>query len=205
MRRLRARAIAALALGVLAAGAARADSAVRGRVTLDLPGTTLADLGPIVVYVDGDGAAKAPAAGDPPAVHQKDARFAPAFLAVSAGQNVLMPNDDRIFHNVFSYSKPNDFDLGLYASGESRTVPLRHPGVVKLYCAIHESMNGAIFVAPTPWFAVAQPDGAFVVRGAPAGRRRLRTWNEKLPDTERWIEVPAGGELALEVSLIPGE
>jgi plastocyanin len=151
-------ALAALALGALTAGAARAEGVLRGRVTLDLPGTALADLGPVVVYLDGDGAAKAPA-GATPAVHQKDARFAPAFLAVGVGQNVSMPNDDRIFHNVFSYSKPNDFDLGLYASGESRTVPFRHPGLVKLYCSIHESMNGAIFVAPArrPTVATCAP------------------------------------------------
>ena len=204
MIRARASVLAALSLCALAAGAARAESVVRGRVALDLPGTTLADLGPVVVYVDGDGSAKPPA-GPLPSVHQKDARFAPSFLAIAAGQDVAMPNDDRIFHNVFSYSKPNDFDLGLYASGESRTVPFRHPGVVKLYCSIHESMNGAIFVAPTPWFAVAAPDGSFALRGVPAGRRRLRTWNEKLPDTEHAIDVPAGGELRLDVSLVQGE
>ncbi len=176
---------------------------MRGRVTLDLPGTALADVGPVVVYLDGGPTTGKPAA-DMPAVHQKDARFAPSFLAVAAGQNVAMPNDDRIFHNVFSYSKPNDFDLGLYPSGQSRTVPFRHPGVVKLYCSIHESMNGAIFVAPTPWFAVVGADGGFALRGAPPGRWHLRTWNEKLPDTDRSIDVPAAGDLALQVSLIPG-
>ena len=202
---LRSGAIAALALALCAAPAARADGVVRGRVTLDLPGTTLADLGPVVVYVDGaTAAAVARAPAELPSVHQKDARFAPSFLAISAGQSVAMPNDDRIFHNVFSYSKPNDFDLGLYPSGQSRTVPFRHPGVVKLYCAIHESMNGAIFVAPTPWFAVAGADGAFAIRGVPAGRHQLRTWNEKLPDTERAIEVGPSGEVVVEVSLVPG-
>jgi plastocyanin len=204
MARRRARALAALvsfALG--AAPVARADALVRGRVTLDLPGTALGDLGPVVVYLDGGPTAGRPPA-DTPSVHQKDARFAPSFLAIAAGQNVVMPNDDRIFHNVFSYSKPNDFDLGLYPSGQSRTVPFRHPGVAKLYCSIHESMNGAIFVAPTPWFAVVGADGSFALRGAPAGHWHLHTWNEKLPDTDRSIEVPASGDLALQVSLIPG-
>jgi plastocyanin len=204
MTRRRVRGIAALlALGLVGPGAAAADAVVRGRVTLDLPGTAFADLGPVVVYLDGGPTAGKPA-GDMPSVHQKDARFAPSFLAIAAGQNVAMPNDDRIFHNVFSYSKPNDFDLGLYPSGQSRTVPFRHPGVAKLYCSIHESMNGAIFVSPTPWFAVVGADGTFAVPGAPPGHWHLRTWNEKLPDTDRSIEVPAAGDLALQVSLIPG-
>jgi plastocyanin len=201
LRRARRRVALGLALALAgAAGAAPAD--VRGRVTLDLPGTSLAELGPVVVYLSGP-TAKVPAAI--PSVHQKDARFSPGFLAIAAGQSVAMPNDDRIFHNVFSYSKPNDFDLGLYASGQSRTVTLRHPGVVRLYCAIHESMNGTIFVSPSPWFAVAAPDGSFAIAGAPPGRHLLRTWNVRLPDTERPIEVPPGGEIAVQVPLVSAD
>lgn len=200
---MRSRALGlALAALLAAPTAAGAEALVRGRVTLDLPGTTLADLGPVVVYLAADGAA----AGAPPpptAIRQKAARFVPRFLAVAAGQTVAMPNDDTIFHNVFSYSKPNDFDLGLYAGGDSRSVTLRHPGVVKLYCSIHESMSGTVFVSPTPWFATAYADGTFEVRDVPPGRHVLRTWNEKLPGTERAIEVPARGEVAVEVPLVP--
>jgi plastocyanin len=196
--------VSVLALLLLAAGAAsaesRADGRVHGRVRFDLPGMQLANLGPIVVYVAESGAA-APPPGSAASVHQKDARFAPAFLAVAAGQSVAMPNDDQIYHNVFSYSRPNEFDLGLYPAGESRSVALKHPGVVKLYCSIHESMNGTVFVSPTPWFATAAADGSFALEGVPPGRHRLRTWNEKLPDTETAIEVPAGGDVSVDVSL----
>ncbi|RIL03946.1 MAG: hypothetical protein DCC71_14610 [Proteobacteria bacterium] len=196
-------AILALAL-CLASAAAHAEGRVAGRVAFELPGMQLADLGPVVVYLaDAPAGAPAPAGGDSPSVHQKDARFAPGFLAVAAGARVAMPNDDLIYHNVFSYSKPNDFDLGLYPAGESRSVALAHPGVVKLYCSIHESMNGTIFVAPSRWFAVAAPDGRFELRGVPPGRYRLRTWNEKLPDTEHAVVVPAGGDATLDVSLVP--
>lgn len=199
-----------LAMLVLAGGAAhaqsRAEGRVHGRVRFDLPGMQLADLGPIVVYLAETGGS-APAGATPAtraaSVHQKDARFAPAFLAIAAGQDVSMPNDDQIYHNVFSYSRPNEFDLGLYPAGASRSLTLRHPGVVKLYCSIHESMNGTLFVAPTPWFATAAADGSFALEGVPPGRHRLRTWNEKLPDTETAIEVPARGDLAVELSLVP--
>lgn len=175
---------------------------MRGRVVLDLPGMTLAEIGPVVVYLETDGA-ESRQPGSIATLRQKDARFVPEFLAVAAGQDVAMPNDDLIFHNVFSYSKPNDFDLGLYPSGDSRTVPLRHPGVVKIYCSIHETMNGTIFVSPSPWFTVAAPDGSFSLPGAPTGRARLRTWNERLPDTQRAVEIPAAGDLAVEVPLVP--
>jgi plastocyanin len=195
----------ALLLGVLAAAwaasaAAAETGALRGRVALDLPGTTLADVVPVVVYLDGANG-KPPAA--PASVHQRNARFSPSFLAVVTGQPIEMPNDDRIYHNVFSYSRPNDFDLGLYPAGESRTIRFEHAGAVKIYCSIHESMNGAIFVSPTPWFATVGADGRFGIQGVPAGRHRLRTWAERLPSTSQEITVAPGAPLELVVPLVP--
>ncbi len=201
MQRLRG-ALVAIAL-LAAASPARADGEVRGRLVLDLPGMQLADLGPIVVYVAPVPGVTPPVPAATPALHQKNAAFAPGFLAIAAGQSVAMLNDDQIYHNVFSYSKPNDFDLGLYAAGKSRDVAFKYPGTVKLYCSIHESMNGAIFVSPTPWFAVADADGRFALHGVPAGARVLRTWNEKLPDTESAVDVPASGAASVDISLIP--
>jgi hypothetical protein len=37
----------------------------------------------------------------------------------------------------------------------------------------------------------------------PAGRHRLRTWNEKLPESEHAVEVPAAGDVAIDLALIP--
>ena len=207
-RRLARRALLA---GVLAAAlvgpAQRVDSAdgagrVRGRVVLDLAGTTLADVGPIVLFLDGvDKPLSFPPPQEQPAVHQRDARFAPSFLAIAAGTTVQMPNDDAIFHNVFSYSKPNDFDLGLYPAGQSRSVAFRHPGVVKAYCSIHESMNGTIYVAPSPWFATAGASGRFEIADVPPGRYKLATWCERLPATEREITVRPGETLSVDIPL----
>jgi plastocyanin len=199
------RALALAALLLLAAGAAAAapPGSLHGRATLALEGLGLADVQPVVVYLEPlDAPAPAPPATPRPTVHQRDARFAPRFLAVAAGQTVEMPNDDAIYHNVFSYSKPNDFDLGLYPAGQSRSIKLRHAGAVKLYCSIHESMTGTVFVAPSPWFAVLGADGRFAIDGVPAGRYELSTWSERLPTTRREIALRAGEALELEVGLV---
>jgi len=194
----------ALLAGMLAAAPAAAETVVvRGRATLSLHGVSLADVLPVVVYLEPlDAPPPRPPATPRPTVHQRDARFAPRFLAVAAGQTVEMPNDDAIYHNVFSYSKPNDFDLGLYPAGQSRAVSLRHPGMVKLYCSIHESMTGTIFVAPSPWFATVSADGRFAIPGVPPGRYRLATWPERLPATRREITVRAGEAAPLTVALV---
>jgi hypothetical protein len=180
----------AAAVGVALATQAAAAGELRGSVALDLPGARLADFGPVVVYLEGRDGARS--GSGPGALRQRGAQFTPGFLAVAAGDSVAMPNDDDIFHNVFSFSSPNDFDLGLYPGGESREVRFEHPGVVKVYCSIHEAMSATLFVAPTRWFAVVDADGRYAIPGVPPARYRLRTWAEKLPESALDVEVGAG-------------
>ena len=185
-----------------AADPAGAPGAVRGRVLLAAEGVRLADAGPVVVYLDGTGGdLDYSPPRDVPKISQRDARFAPSFLVVARGQTVEMPNDDTIVHNVFSYSKPNELDLGLYPKGQSRLVMLRHAGVVRVYCSIHESMSATIFVAPSPYYVLADATGDFQIRGVPRGSYRLRTWNEMLPEASRDVEVRDGRDTRVDVAI----
>lgn len=183
----------ALALSLALAAPALAGE-VHGRIALGVQGVALEDTGPVVVYLEsaGGGPLQFELPKRPLEIHQKDASFAPAFLVIAAGETVVMPNDDVIFHNVFSYSTPNDFDLGLYPRGDSRAKTFQYPGVVRIYCSIHESMSATIFVAPSIWHAIAGARGDFAIRDVPPGKYRLRTWNRRLPPASQLIDV--GGE-----------
>ncbi len=173
---------------------------VKGRLSLDVEGATLDRTGPVVVYLEG---VDAPLQTAPRTrtleIRQKDATFTPGFLAIAAGETVVMPNDDIIFHNVFSYSTPNDFDLGMYPRGESRAKTFQYAGVVRLYCSIHESMNATIFVAPSSHFAVVGTGGSFAIRDVPPGKYRLRTWNRRLPPASQLVEVGPGEPVVTEI------
>jgi plastocyanin len=192
-RRLALRALL-LAIGLVATARAHAQSgSVEGRLEVDLPGIELSDLGHLVVFLEAQGPqVSPPPPRTVPRIVQKEARFSPSFLVVVAGQRVEMPNDDLIFHNVFSYSKPNDFDLGVYPRGQSRGVTFRHPGLVRVYCSIHESMSASIFVVPSPLWTRAAADGSFAIRRVPAGRWWLRAWSWRIPTLTREIEVGPG-------------
>jgi plastocyanin len=111
-------------------------------------------------------------------VVQKDKRFEPRVLAVTVGSTVDFRNDDPLFHNVFSLSRPNDFDLGLYKGGTSKTETFETPGPVQLLCNIHSSMIGYIYVVDTPWFAQADGSGRFSIKGVPPGEYLVRVWHE---------------------------
>jgi plastocyanin len=200
MRRAWQHGLVALGLACALPVAAQETAVVSGRVTLGVQDVKLADLGQTVVFLDSSAAQPAPR-GARLALHQRNATFQPDFMAIAVGETVEMPNDDQIFHNVFSFSKPNDFDLGMYPSGEKRRVTFSHAGVVKIYCSIHESMSATIFVSPSPWFAVAKDSGSFALEGVPPGRYTLRVWNERLPETKRELTLAAGERRKLELSL----
>ena len=67
----------------------------------------------------------APAKGK--VISQRNKTFVPHVLAIPVGTKVDFRNDDAIFHNVFSLSKPNDFDTGLYKQGASYSDVSRSP------------------------------------------------------------------------------
>lgn len=176
---------------------------IQGRLLLDLPGVRLAQLGPTVAYLD---AARGELAFEVPRriprISQAGAKFHPSFLTVVAGQTVEMINDDGISHNVFSLSPGSAFDLGVYPRGTSKSVTLRQPGMVRVYCSIHASMNATIFVAPSPYHTAVNGDGSFEIRRVPPGEYRLEIWSRKLPRVTRLLEVVAGDqEITVRVGL----
>lgn len=117
-----------------------------------------------------------------PKMSQKDAMFEPSVLAVPVGTTVEFPNLDPFFHNVFSYSKTKKFDLGRYPRGESQDVTFDTPGVVQIFCEIHYSMRAYVHVVTTPYAAVSNERGEFVIPDVKAGSYTLRVWQEKLPE-----------------------
>ncbi len=157
--------------------------------------------GAVVVLRRTDGPTPKPRATRVKAVVQKDKRFMPHVLAVPQGATVEFRNDDELFHNVFSLSKPNDFDLGLYKSGAQREQVFPTAGPVQLLCNIHASMNGWLYVSDSPWFAQADGNGRFTVKNVPPGQYELETWHEwSLQQVKQTLKVTAGmAELVLNV------
>ena len=84
-------------------------------------------------------------------MQQRNLRFDPDLLIVPTGSKVLFPNLDPVFHNIFSLSRTQTFDLGYYAEGKSREVVFSRPGIVQVYCHVHPEMYGVVVVTPSRW------------------------------------------------------
>jgi plastocyanin len=110
--------------------------------------------------------------------NQVNKTFVPRVLPVTVGSTVSFNNQDPIFHNVFSLSRPNDFDSGLYKAGQSYSKTFSKAGAVQVLCNIHASMLGYVVVVDSPWYGQADGRGNFTIRGVPPGDYDLETWHE---------------------------
>lgn len=156
-----------------------------------------AELHNVVVYLDGDSARLAGADTRPDdhrhgSIAQRDERFVPHVLAVVQGATVDFPNDDDVYHNVFSLSDAATFDLGRYPKGSSRPWTFGRTGTVQVFCHIHGDMSAFLLVLANPFFASPDDNHHFVIDGVPEGDYTIVAWHQQIKPITRRIHVVAG-------------
>lgn len=126
---------------------------------------------------------------------QRNMKFIPFVLPVLVGTAVDFPNNDKSWHNVYSKSDAKKFDLGLYAPGKSRSITFDKPGVVRILCNVHPSMEAFIVVKQHPYFAAPDQAGNYRLDNVPLGKYRLQAWHPQLGTTEYGVEIVREGEV----------
>ncbi|HEX3868711.1 MAG TPA: hypothetical protein VHV78_18245, partial [Gemmatimonadaceae bacterium] len=162
----------------------------------------------VVIYLDGDSAAlnSAPAldAHRHGSVAQRDERFVPHVLPVAEGATVDFPNEDDVYHNVYSLSSaagPEGFDLGRYPRGASKAWTFTRPGTVQVFCHIHSDMSAIVLVRPNPFFASPADDGKFAIEDVPEGDYTVVGWHERIKPIARKIHVAAGQTVSVDFNI----
>jgi plastocyanin len=153
----------------------------------------------VILEREKDGAKPSPKPPVTESLNQQGARFEPDLVIVPVGSTVEFPNSDPIFHNVFSLSKAQPFDLGYYPQGQMRSVKFNNPGVVQVYCHIHANMYAAIVVTASPWFQKPSPEGSFSFSDVPPGRYRLTAWHKIAGPHKVDVEVPETGSVEVTI------
>ena len=157
----------------------------------------LADRSNVVIFIDGvSGGSVQPHSSEPPTITHAGMRFMPRVVPIVKGQMVDFLNDDAIFHNVFSLSTANVFDLGIYPEGTTKLLRFDTPGLVKIYCNIHPNMIGNVLVLNNALFAVTDHEGNFEISNVPEGKFSLRVWHEFADQVSREITVAGGVPLS---------
>lgn len=149
-------------------------------------------LGEAFVYVDGPKVI--PSHPKTIEIKQDHKQFTPALAVVQVGTRVLFPNEDKVFHNTFSQTPGNAFDLGTLKSGDKpNPVVFANPGHVEVFCNIHSKMRADILVVPNGHWVRVHDDGTFQLTGVPLGSRRVVLWGPRLKQVSQRLEVTAAG------------
>lgn len=135
-----------------------------------------------------------------PVLDQRNEQFIPYILPVLVGTNVDFPNNDRIYHNVFSFSRAKTFDLGKYPTKTKKTVTFDKEGIVSIFCEIHSHMNAFIVVLPNSYFSVIRADGRFEIPNIPPGNYTLKVFAGRGEEIERKISVKESEFTQIELS-----
>lgn len=148
----------------------------------------------VAVYVESRSGPVQPETSAAAVMDQFDFRFVPHILIVERGAAVEFPNSDDVAHHVYSFSRPNQFQLPLYKGDPHEPVRFEHEGVVVLGCNIHDGMLGYILVVDSKVFGKTGTDGSVHLDVSDASGAIVRIWSPRLTDEgdalERSLDAP---------------
>jgi len=138
-------------------------------------------------------------------IDQPCCEFMPRLVVIAPGQKLVVKNSAPIPHNtniIGGSDGPNLNQLipagGKMEVGEGKSRLFAIP----YSCSIHAWMKGYIIAAPSPYYAITDKDGNFVIKNAPKGNYKLVGWHEKVgwifpaktsAETGKVIEIKEGG------------
>ena len=134
---------------------------------------------------------------EPLKIDQKGFRFLPHVTVLQTGSAIRFLNNDPEPHNV--YSPEGRYNLGTWPTGDTKDYTFKKAGVYSQLCNIHPDMLAYVVVVDTPYFAVTDATGAFLIRNVPPGQYKLIVWHEKKDGLEQDVEVVAGKPLKLDL------
>lgn len=152
----------------------------------------------VVVYVKaGLPAGKTwPVPTEPITLDQKGCMYIPHVWGMMAGQTLrILNSDEGVLHNVHAFSeKANGFNKGMPGAPgvKLEEVIKEEEQPLKIKCDVHGWMTSYAFVLTHPFHSTSNADGAFEIKGLPAGEYTIEAWHEKYGVQSQAVKVGAG-------------
>ncbi len=129
---------------------------------------------------------------------QRGCQYIPHVIAIMAGQDLQIVNDDPTLHNVHTLSTLNPaFNIAQPKQGMKLDRSFNRPEFFKVKCEVHPWMAAYIGVFESPYFSVTGDDGSFVIKGLPPGEYTLEAWHERYGTRTMSVKVPAKGAVSI--------
>ncbi len=152
-------------------------------------------------------------------------RFQPHVLALGAGSQLTIHNNDPMLHNVHArlheflpgWDKASTLDIfqdtdevyfnfAFSQKGGVAVDTLNKPGLIRLRSdAGYNWMTGYILIMPHRYFAVTDVEGKFQLPELPPGRYDMVLWHETLGVKRQIIDAKAGDKNELVLKWFPEE
>jgi plastocyanin len=152
-----------------------------------------------VVYVITDELRVPPPKQGRARVTQTDEGFEPHVLPVTLGTEVEFRNRGKVYHNAFSVSPVQKFDLGRYAPGQNRKVTFDRLGIVNVFCELHPATAGFVVVLPAQFYAKPDATGVFTLPNLPKGRYTVKVWHPIFGEISQQVDLLKQGGVDLEL------
>src|ERR1017187_7133712 len=158
----------------------------------------------IAVYINAVPGKKFDAPADHVVIDQKKMTFVPHVAVVLKGTSVEFLNSDPVGHNVYwpsvSGNKKLAHNMGTWPQGQKKAFTFNDLGVASLLCNVHPEMSGYVVVVSTPYFAVTDKEGNYVIKDVPDGSYTLKTWSEAGKPATQAVTVSGSASVNITVT-----
>lgn len=156
-----------------------------------------------LVYVKEGLQGSFPAPSQPVVLDQTGCTYEPHVFGIQAGQPLEIRNSDATLHNINCQAKSNKkFNIAQPTKGMKSTKTFDQPEMaVPFKCNVHPWMASYGSVFSHPFFAVTDSQGAYSLKGLPAGTYTIEVWQEKLGTQSQSVTVADGETKELSFSL----
>jgi len=130
----------------------------------------------------------------------KHCAFTPHVQVATVGSELLLKNSDPILHTVHArLGKETLFNVGL-PKWRQVIKPLDRPGVIRIDCdVLHTWMSAAIVVIDTPFSAISDDSGNFVIDSLAVGSYEMEIWHERLGTLRQRILIENTNTVAVDI------
>jgi hypothetical protein len=127
----------------------------------------------------------------------KNCQFHPLAAVAYKGSQLVVRNNDPIFHNISMGLMLKDrrstvYNLALPNQNMAIQKPIRRTGMYNVKCDAHKYMRAYIFAAGHPYVALTDENGKFEITEILPGKYEVLVWHEGFGEVKKAIEVKAG-------------